>query len=40
MLRHIREVQARLARALTRQMERGAAVSEERAKTKPRRSRA
>jgi len=31
MLRHIREVQARLARALTRQMEQGALVSAERA---------
>jgi GntR family transcriptional repressor for pyruvate dehydrogenase complex len=36
MLRHIREVQARLARALTRQMEQGARVSEERGR--PRRS--
>ena len=39
MLRHVREVQARLARALTRQMETGVMVREERAAAKTRRNR-
>jgi GntR family transcriptional repressor for pyruvate dehydrogenase complex len=39
MLRHVREVQARLARALTRQMETGVMVREERAAARTRRNR-
>jgi GntR family transcriptional repressor for pyruvate dehydrogenase complex len=39
MLRHVREVQARLARALTRQIETGVMVSQERASAKTRRNR-